>query len=147
MRLLILACSATKRHDPVLLPAVERYDGPSYRTLRSFLADHSEKRDALDILILSAEFGLIRGDTLIPDYDRRTDTARALELRVSVTAVLRGQLDHQRYDATFVSLGRDYTPALVITDDVRSCLDNLTVASGGIGTRLGQLRRWLIADT
>jgi hypothetical protein len=147
MRLLILACSATKRHDPGLLPAVERYDGPSYRTLRRFLADHSARCGSLDLLILSAEFGLIGGATLVPDYDRRMDAARALELRASVTKVLRGLLDHQRYDATFVSLGRDYAPALVITDDVRSCLGSLTVASGGIGTRLGQLRRWLIVDT
>jgi hypothetical protein len=146
MRLLILACSATKRHDPGLLPAVHRYDGPSYRTLRRFLADHPARWCALDILILSAEFGLIRGDNPIPNYDRRIDEVRALELRASVTKVLRGLLDRQRYDATFVSLGRDYAPALVITDDVRSRLGNLTVASGGIGTRLGQFRRWLIAD-
>jgi PAS domain-containing protein len=45
--------------------------------------------------------------------------------------------------ATFVCLGRDNAPALVITDDVRSHLGSLTVACGGIGTRLGQLRRWL----
>ena len=146
MRLLILACSATKRHDVGLMPAFERYDGPNYRTLRCFLANHPEKRDTLVVLILSAEFGLIGGDNPIPNYDRRIDAARALELRVSVTAVLRGHLDRQHYDATFVSLGRDYAPTLVITDDVRSRLGNLTVASGGIGTRLGQLRRWLIAD-
>jgi hypothetical protein len=146
MRLLILACSATKRRDAGLLPAINRYDGPSYRTLRRFLAEHPEKRDALAVLILSAEFGLICGDTPIPNYDRRMDAARALELRASVTAVLQGQLDRQHYGATFVSLGCDYTPALVITDDVRSRLGNLTVASGGIGARLGQFRRWLIAD-
>lgn len=147
MRLLILTCSATKRHDASRLPALDRYDGPNYRTLRCFLANHPEKRDALVVLILSAEFGLIRGATFVPDYDRRMDAARALELRASVIKVLRGLLDHQRYDATFVSLGRDYAPALVITDDVRSRLGNLTVASGGIGTRLGHLRRWLIVDT
>ena len=146
MRLLILACSATKRHDPGLLPAIDRYDGPSYRTLRRFLADYPEKRDALDILILSAEFGLIRGDTLVPNYDRRMDAARATELRPSVAEVLQTSLHARRYDATFVSLGRDYAPTLVIADEVRSHLGSLTVASGGIGTRLGQLRRWLIAD-
>lgn len=146
MRLLILPCSATKRHDPGLLPAVERYDGPSYRTLRRFLADYPEKRDALAVLILSAEFGLIRGDTLVPDYDRRMGAARAAELRPSVGQMLARSLAERSAVATFVSLGRDYAPALVITDDVRSRLGNLTIASGGIGTRLGRLRRWLIAD-
>jgi hypothetical protein len=146
MRLLILACSATKRHNAALLPALDRYDGPSYRTLRRFLADHPARWCALDILILSAEFGLIRGDNPIPNYDRRMDASRALELRASVTEVLRGLLDRQRYDATFVSLGRDYAPALVTTDNQLPRLGALTIATGGIGTRLGQLRRWLIAD-
>ena len=147
MRLLILACSATKRHDAGLLPALDRYDGPSYRTLRRFLADQPAQRNALDVLILSAESGLIGGTTPIPDYDRRMDPVRAAELRLSVVDVLAVHLDEQRYEATFVSLGRDYAPALEITDDVRPNLGVLTVASGGIGMRLGQLRRWLIADT
>ncbi|MEN9936071.1 MAG: hypothetical protein RLZZ387_2650 [Chloroflexota bacterium] len=146
MRLLILACSATKRHDVGLLPALDRYDGPSYRTLRRFLTHHPEKRDALAVLILSAEFGLIGDDTLVPDYDRRMDAARATELRPSIADALTAQLNGRHYGATFVSLGRDYAAALVITDEVRSWLGNLTVASGGIGTRLGQLRRWLVAD-
>lgn len=34
-RLLILACSATKRDDPTYMPAIERYDGPLWRTLRA----------------------------------------------------------------------------------------------------------------
>lgn len=144
-RLLILACSATKRHDVGLLPAVERYDGPSFRTLRRFLADDPARRDALDLLILSAQLGLITGDTRILDYDQRMDAGRAAVLRPQVTTVLVRHLRQQTYDATFVSLGADYAPALTITDDLRLRLGALTVASGGIGTRLGQLRRWLIA--
>lgn len=34
-RLVILACSATKRPDPGYIPARERYDGPLWRTLRA----------------------------------------------------------------------------------------------------------------
>jgi hypothetical protein len=73
------------------------------------------------------------------------DMVRAVELRALIAAVLTDHLDGRRYDATFVNLGRDYAPALEITDDQRSRLGTLTFASGGIGTRLGQLRRWLIA--
>ena len=36
-RLLILSCSQRKRPDRVLLPALERYDGPVFRMLRKFL--------------------------------------------------------------------------------------------------------------
>jgi hypothetical protein len=147
MRLLILACSATKRHDAGLLPAIERYDGPNYRTLRRFVADHPAGCEALDVFILSGELGLLRGHTAIPDYDRRMDTRRVLALRLSVADVLSSHLEDRRYDATFVGLGRDYAPALEITSDLRPHLGTLTVATGGIGTRLGQLRRWLIAGT
>lgn len=34
-RLLILACSATKRGPPMRIPARDRYDGPLWRTLRA----------------------------------------------------------------------------------------------------------------
>ena len=34
-RLLILACSATKRGEQKYLRAIERYDGPLWRTLRA----------------------------------------------------------------------------------------------------------------
>lgn len=34
-RLLVLACSATKRPDPSYMPVRERYDGPLWRTLRA----------------------------------------------------------------------------------------------------------------
>lgn len=145
MRLLILACSATKRHDIGLMPALDRYDGPSYRTLRRAFADHPAQRDAPEVLILSAEFGLITGATPIPDYDRQMDATRAAELRAPVGEALATYLADRRYDAALINLGRDYAPALAITDRVRLQLGVLTIASGGIGTRLGQLRRWLIA--
>ena len=145
MRLLILACSATKRHDPGLLPAIERYDGPSYRTLRRYLAGDPARRDALDLLVLSAEFGLIRGERLIPTYDHRMDTQRAISLRPSVASTLHSQLAERVYEATFVSLGADYLPALRLPEELRPKLGALTFASGGIGARLGQLRHWLLA--
>ena len=34
-RLVILPCSATKRDGPEYMPAIERYDGPLWRTLRA----------------------------------------------------------------------------------------------------------------
>ncbi len=35
-RLLILACSATKREGKTALPAIELYDGVNFRVLRKF---------------------------------------------------------------------------------------------------------------
>lgn len=38
-RLVVLSCSATKRDDTGLLPALERYNGPMYQVLRTFLRE------------------------------------------------------------------------------------------------------------
>jgi hypothetical protein len=74
-RLLILACSQRKRPDAELLPALERYDGPAFRVLRRFL--RSRAPDPPDVLILSAEHGLIPRDLPIAAYDRKMTPARA----------------------------------------------------------------------
>ncbi|WP_373537310.1 DUF6884 domain-containing protein [Microcoleus sp.] len=67
--LLILACSQRKRSDTDSLPAIERYDGPTFRLLRRFL--RKQPSAPLEIYILSAKFGLIPSDYPIPDYDQK----------------------------------------------------------------------------
>lgn len=140
MRLLILSCSATKRTDPGLLPAQSRYAGPAYRVLRKALRELAQAVHP-QVAILSAEFGLIAADTPIPWYDRRMDPARAAALAPAVQRELRGLLADRPTDV-FVHLGRDYLPAL---GAIPPGPWQLTYADGGIGRRLGQLRRWLSA--
>ncbi len=66
-RLLILACSATKRHTPDRIPARDRYDGPLWRTLRA--ADPNGQLARVGFL--SARFGFRDARTPIEDYDAR----------------------------------------------------------------------------
>jgi len=66
-RLLILACSATKRHDPGWMPAWERYDGPLWQTWRTVDPDRRLAR----VGILSARYGFRAGNSPIEDYDAR----------------------------------------------------------------------------
>jgi hypothetical protein len=143
-RLLIISCGATKRHDSGLLPAIQRYDGPPYRSLRASLRELAEARRPA-IRILSAEFGLIAAETPIPDYDRRMTPARAQELRDQVRRSLGLALGHGGYVRTFISLGADYWPALALDPTERAHMGKLTVAQGGIGQRMAQLKRWLLA--
>lgn len=138
MRLLILSCSATKRTDPGLLPALIRYDGPSFRVLRKALRALAEEARPR-VAILSAEFGLIAGDTPLPWYERRMDRERAAALAPGVQQALCTLL-RERPTELFISLGRDYLPAL---GDVPAGAWHVSYAQGGIGMRLGQLRRWL----
>lgn len=132
--LLIMACSAQKRRDAGGLEALARYDGPSYRILRKMLRERAGLSDALEIRILSAEFGLICPWHLIPDYDRRMTRERAAELRPQVVEALAGL-----WPAAYVHAGRRYRLALPPPPWPVS----IRVAHRGIGYQLSQLKAWL----
>jgi hypothetical protein len=73
-------CAGPKRDDGCLLPAVDRYRSRRIRTLA--LRAASELRP---FLILSGEYGLLRGDEPIPWYDHLLlmDEVAALVPRVA----------------------------------------------------------------
>ncbi len=135
MNLLIIACSATKRHDAGLLPALHRYDGPLYRIIRRALAERPQLAARLTIRILSAEYGLISADTPIPDYDQRMTPARARELCILVMHELQELPAHER---TYIDLGKTYLGALH-----PGWGQGAEWAQGGIGYRLSQCKTWL----
>src|SRR3954452_8533298 len=83
-RLLILKCSARKRDGAELLPAIDRYDGPLWQVLRSFLRAQPLFAADLDVYVLSAGFGLIPAAQMIPWYDQTMAPERADELRPAV---------------------------------------------------------------
>lgn len=72
-RLLILACSATKRGDAKYLAALQRYDGPLWRTLRAVDPDGEKGK----VAFLSAHLGFRAADTPIEIYDARMTAERA----------------------------------------------------------------------
>jgi hypothetical protein len=106
-RLLILACTATKRHDPNPMPALLRYNGPSFRTLRKWQSDNADEAQQIDILVLSTKLGLIAADTQIEDYDQRMTPERAAALQPVVNLALHQFLaKHGPYAATLVHRGQ-----------------------------------------
>lgn len=144
-RTLILACSATKNTVPGRLPALHRYDGPAWRTLRAnvspveILHGYAE----LAVYALSAEHGLIAAETWIADYDRRMTPARAKELEPIVGRQLR---ELKLAGEIFVYGGADYRRAIggaCAYADGLPLLERMTFTRGGIGDQLGQLKAWL----
>lgn len=144
-RLLIVSCSRAKRPDAGTLPALDRYDGPTFRMLRK--ARQAGLLGAVDVMILSARHGLIPDGWMIPDYDQCMTPARAAELAGEVTLALWRWLGQRpACQDVFVNLGQSYAPALAGFDDW--CLRHgivVTHAAGGIGERLAQTRAWLEA--
>lgn len=144
MRLLILGCSAAKRHDAGLMPALERYDGPAFRVLRKARREGVIDEDTR-VRILSAKFGLFGEGELILDYDQLMTPKQAELLAPTVTwSLYRWMREHPDCADVFVNLGQAYLPAIAGFEGW--CGRNgivCTMASGGIGTRCGQMRAWL----
>lgn len=57
-------CSKEKRQDPVLLQAIKRYDSKRVRSVHQ-----RARREGVEFLILSGEYGLLRVTDEIPNYD------------------------------------------------------------------------------
>jgi hypothetical protein len=139
--MLILACSRRKRSDKALLPAIERYDGPAFRVLRRFLREGSA--NAPNVLILSAEYGLIAHNLHIPAYDRVMTPARARELRPLVLTELNRIFSAQAPQDILVFAGRSYLKALGTEETSLIAGLNVRVCSGTLGRKLAQLHDWL----
>jgi hypothetical protein len=137
--LLVLGCSSTKLQAEGGLPAIDRYDGPTYRVLRSFLRE-SLWPSPLSIAVLSAKYGLIGGLTSIEHYDQRMDRNRAQELAgTSTETLVKWGKSHSQVS---LLLGKEYLPALNLdrlsNDGVKS-----SVVEGPIGMKLNHLHNFL----
>jgi hypothetical protein len=142
-RLLILACSATKRPDPGLLPALERYQGMGFLVLaRSCGAGHARPH----LLILSAAFGLLNPETPILDYNQRMTVARASEIQPLLLEQwpdIEQRLQTLGLHQVHVHAGAAYRAALRCLP-IHALAPVVTWSCGGIGIQLAQLKRWLV---
>lgn len=141
-RCLILGCTEAKRHDDGELPALERYNGPTFQVLRRFLAEAEPELKDVDVYVLSAEYGLITAGKPIEDYDRLMTTVRATELRQEVSDRLR-EILIRGFDEVFVSLSELY---LQVIDGFEALVPNgteVTISQASMGKRLTALKSWL----
>ena len=159
MNLLIISCSQRKIQSESpeitkgLMPAIDRYDGPTYRCLRKFRDANSEKKfpNNLRILILSAKFGLIHPETEIPDYDLKMTAERAEEIRHEVKLDLYHclhfyKIAYRGMDQVFINLGKTYRRTL---EGFHWGTISTLEATGCIGLKTQQMKAFLycIADS
>jgi len=142
-RLLILSCSQRKRTSSDLLPALDRYDGPAFRVLRKYLRERPADARSLDVLILSAEHGLIPSHRPIAYYDRRISAERAAELCPQVRAELERALSNASYADLFIGGGKLYSAALKGDELPEPAGASAIRPAGPPGCQLTQLRDWL----
>lgn len=142
--MLLLGCSQRKRTTPDLLPALDRYDGPQFRLVRKYL--RTNPSPGPDIMILSAQFGLLSAYERIPVYDRRMTPERALQLRPEVIAALREYVRRAGCRRCCIALGRDYLPAVEGLGAIIPETCTITYIGGAPGERLARLFDWLYGD-
>ena len=133
--LLILPCSKRKKKVENI-NALDLYDGPFYRILKNY------NYHKIDIIIISAKYGLIKSNESISYYDQRMTKERAKEIAGETRSRLEAVLCSNKYESIFINLGKTYMLAL---DDSQDVLEryNAHCVKGKIGERLHQLKNWL----
>ena len=144
--LLIISCSERKVETPETLAALERYDGPTYRTLRKAMHEGRIPKK-LDVLIISAKYGLLACQQPADTYNQKMTLKHADKLRPEIQNRLKSFIQTKRggYDQVFINLGKTYRQTL---DGFHWGLLSTLEASGGIGQKTSQMKAWLerIAD-
>jgi cytoplasmic iron level regulating protein YaaA (DUF328/UPF0246 family) len=140
--LLILACSQRKCKDVGLLPAIDRYDGVNFSVLHKAYRE-GYLPDNLDILILSAKYGLIEAQIPIENYDLKMTKQRALELQTQVSHDLDQYLSQTNYQEIFVNMGQTYLLVIACSEERKKLHGKIVYATGGIGKKMAQMKEWL----
>jgi hypothetical protein len=143
--LLLMACSWRKKAGLARGRAWDIYDGQLFRILKKLFRTHLNWRQHLHILIVSARYGILEPEQAIVTYEERL-TRRAAQERGSLWAdALRRAVDGRRFRAVHVNLGKDYLRVLPELGELFAGAP-LDWAGGGIGTRNGQTRRWVMTQ-
>ena len=137
-QLLILGCSQSKRKDEGLLPALARYDGPLYQSVRKFLR-HNQWPPSVSIAVLSAKYGLFGILKGIEDYDARMDSKTATSIAPECLRTLEKWAGY--HDTFHLSLGKEYLPA--VQPAIKDLNVNSEVFPGPIGEKRSQVTSFL----
>lgn len=142
-RCLILGCSRTKNKNSELIPAIQRYNGPSFKVLRRYMNENPGNSDTLDIFVLSAKYGLIDGQTLIANYDQYMTNKQATEMYGKVMERIQNDLLPQNYCEIFLSMGKTYLQAMSGLENLVNGHTRVIISDGATGRKLADLRNWL----
>lgn len=139
MNLICLACSGRKIKTLGEVPAIDRYNGPMWQTLRAALAECAAPPE---IWVLSARYGFIPATTRIIDYDQTLNDrladkmARECQYEPQIFA---GEV--ARADRVLFAGGRLYRETMARAAGIEAV--RATHTSGGIGEQRAQLRAWI----
>jgi hypothetical protein len=141
--LLFITCSQRKIKGLGQGRAWDIYDGALYRVLKKLFRLHPEVEQAVNVLIMSAKYGIIRPYEVISTYDEILTPAILHQRGAFWAEQLRTVTEACQVPAVFVNLGRAYLRALPnLANTFRGA--HIQWARGGIGQRCSQTRRWVL---
>ncbi|MHA2245386.1 MAG: hypothetical protein ACXADY_10510, partial [Candidatus Hodarchaeales archaeon] len=105
-KLLVISCSATKVEKPEKILALLRYSGFAYIFIKSILL-HDKWPSSVDILIISAKYGLLHPQEPIPYYNQRLTSQTMENLQKLVDTKLKS-LNLSSYSECFINLSKMY---------------------------------------
>lgn len=143
-RLLLISCSKSKKKNDGFLKAIERYNGVAYKVFKKWQRENTQTHD-LDMLILSAEYGLIPPSYYIEWYDKKLSKNESEDLKKNIDLDLKNYLRYRNYDEVFLHMGKDYRTLMkksldeVLNDEKTKIIES----EGKIGEKLHELKNWL----
>lgn len=143
--LLLIGCSRRKAAGLRRGRAWDLYDGPLFQVLKKALRGRSGWEADVTVLIVSAKHGVLRADRVITTYDERLTASAARSRAGRFGRQLRSLIAGRRFRAIHINLGRHYHEALPDLDALFAPVP-VERASGGIGSRNAQTRRWLLGQ-
>ena len=112
--------------------AIQVYDGPAYKILRSYL----DVQNDVDVYIISAKYGVIRGIDIIEPYDELMSDEKRDMYRTKYADMFKAMIPKYR-DVFFLKMGDRY-------DILPTNISNVKIPDKGpIGVMLSSYRRWL----
>jgi cytoplasmic iron level regulating protein YaaA (DUF328/UPF0246 family) len=143
-RLLVIGCSNLKRKTQEKISAWSLYDGVVFRTLKR-LERAGDFPDDLDIVIISAKYGMVQQKEKIKSYDLRMNSSLAKSQSDKIVHGLKRTLIRRKYSEVCINLGKDYLLALGTPTEWVPKFTKLTYIKGPIGKRLHDLRAWVLS--
>jgi len=140
-KLLIISCSNRKKKAQGKTKAFNLYDGVVFRMIKKLEREKIFPNN-LEILILSAHYGLIEWHKNVALYDRVMTHKRTREIKEKVRKQLMGALKRTKPEEIFCCLGKNYWKS--IEEPLGKLQIPIRVAQGRIGEKLSETKQWIL---
>ena len=141
---MIISCSDKKDVQSGLLPAIQRYKGTWYGVINK-LKREGNFPDNLDILIISAKYGLINSEMQIENYDQKLDYTRARELNEPILSKLENIISMTSYENILINLGSIYIATISGLEKIVPNTTKIQLIKGRIGERKRDMKKWILS--